>query len=85
MFNIKFFTLEGEGVQERKPEKIALDTMINSQFANTKYITLDKTSISSVSGKKVEIQVQVTNFLNKSTTTKILVNFLTTNNNNNIY
>ena len=60
------------------PEKISLDTMINTQFSNMKYMKFDSTSIASVSGKKVEIQVNVTNFLNQSTSQIVLVNFLST-------
>lgn len=60
------------------PEKVSLDTMVNTQFSNLKFMKLNSASIASVSGKKVEIQVTITNFLNKSASQTVLVNFLST-------
>jgi len=57
-------------------EKVALDTLINTQFSNLRSITLNETTIQTYQGKIIEIQVSIQNFLGNSGTNSLKVKFL---------
>ena len=57
-------------------EKVALDTLINTQFSNLRSMTLNETTIQTYQGKIIEIQVSIQNFLGNSGTNSLKVKFL---------
>lgn len=57
-------------------EKVSLDTLVNTNFANLNYMKLDYATIANYTGKKVEFQVSVVNFLGNSDTKSLTVSML---------
>ena len=56
--------------------KIALDSHINTNFANLRYVKFDQSAINNVTGTPVELKVNATNFLGKSSSETIEIKFL---------
>jgi hypothetical protein len=57
-------------------EKVALDTLVNTNFANLNYMKLNYTTIANYIGKKIELRVAYTNFMGNSATKDLIVSML---------
>jgi len=59
-------------------EKVTLDSFVNTNFANMKYVMFDQAKVASLSGKVVEFTVTIVNFLGQSNTETTVVTFSST-------
>lgn len=57
-------------------QKVALNALVNTNFANLKYIKFNETTIASLAGSPVEIKVTVTNFFSQTSNKTIIITFL---------